>query len=282
MPEPEDALRCPLLKGMTRLQSSLIAGIAIATFSQRVPAQPRLQFDVASVKLNKDGVGGSLVRTPAGLTATNAGFDRLVQMAFQTREIDLSHVPEALRTQHFDIVAKAAGKITGDQYWDMLRPLLEDRFHLVHHREARTVPMYALVLAKKEIGLGPNISRSADPTCPSEPTGSNFCGVRAQPRRIVGQRVSMSRIARELTPFAGRPVQDRTGLTGSFDFHLTWTPDEYVSNDGKAKLLNGSPVDTSSPSFFTAVQQQLGLRLAPGKGRVETLVIDHAEFPQPN
>lgn len=267
---------------MARLWPSVIAGIALATWSQAAAAQPRLQFEVASVKPNKDGLGGSLVRSPIGLTATNAGFDRLVEMAFQTRQIDLSRVPYALRSEHFDIVAKAAGKISGDQYWDMLRTLLEARFHLRYHREAKTSPVYALVLGKKAIGLGPNISRSADPGCPSDPSGANFCGVRAQPGLMIGQRVPMARIARELTPFAGRPVQDRTGLTAAFDFQLKWTPDEYLSNDGRAKLLNGSPVDTSGPAFFTAVQQQLGLKLEPGKGRVETLVIDHAEFPSPN
>ena len=99
---------------------------------------------------------------------------------------------------------------------------------------------------------------------------------------MIGQRVTMARIARELSAFAGRPVQDQTGLTGSFNFELTWTPDEYESSDGQAKLLNGSPVDTSSPSFFSAVQQQLGLKLEPKRRPVEILVIDHALNPSEN
>ena len=92
----------------------------------------------------------------------------------------------------------------------------------------------------------------------------------------------MARIARELSDFAGRPVQDQTSLTGSFNFELKWTPDEYESSDGQGKLLNGNPVDTSSPSLFSAVQQQLGLKLEPKRGPVEILVIDHAEIPSEN
>ncbi len=78
----------------------------------------------------------------------------------------------------------------------------------------------------------------------------------------------MARIARELSPFAGRPVQDQTTLTGSFDFRLTWTPDQFRSDDGKVTYLNGMPIDPSGPSFFTAIQEQLGLKLESKKGRL--------------
>jgi uncharacterized protein (TIGR03435 family) len=92
----------------------------------------------------------------------------------------------------------------------------------------------------------------------------------------------MARIARELSAFAGRPVQDQTKLMGSFDFELKWTPEEYESSGDQAKLLNGGPVDTSSPSFFSAVQQQLGFKLEAKRGPVEILVVDHAETPSEN
>ena len=93
----------------------------------------------------------------------------------------------------------------------------------------------------------------------------------------------MARIARELSPFAGRPVQDETGLTGSFDFQLTWTPDPGESRQDLEKLkAAGIPFDPSGPSFFAAVQEQLGLKLESKKGRTETLVIDHAERPAGN
>lgn len=97
-----------------------------------------------------------------------------------------------------------------------------------------------------------------------------------------GQRVAMPRIAQELSAFVERPVTDRTRIPGAFDFQLAWTPDQFRSDDGKPKFLNGEPMDPSGPSLFTAIQEQLGLRLEPGKGPVEFLVIDHAEPPTEN
>jgi uncharacterized protein (TIGR03435 family) len=245
------------------------------------PRAGRPEFEVASVRLNRDGIGGSLVRTPGGLTAANAGFDRLIEMAFQTHLFDLSAVSEPVRSGRFDIVAKAGARISGDQYWEMLRALLEDRFKLKYHRETKEAQLYALILAKKA-RLGPKINLSADSDCPANPSVSTFCGVSARPGLMIGQRVPMTRIARELSPFADRPVQDHTGLTGSFDFQLTWTPDQNVSSDGGAKLLNGTPLDTSGPSFFSAIHEQLGLKLESQRGQIEILVIDHAEQPSDN
>ena len=92
----------------------------------------------------------------------------------------------------------------------------------------------------------------------------------------------MVRIARELSAFTDRPVQDQTGLSGSFDFQLAWTPDENVSTDGRGKLLNGAALDTSEPSLYSAVREQLGLKFQATRGRIELLVIDHAEQPREN
>jgi hypothetical protein len=117
-------------------------GIALVDSPQVGWAQ-RPEFEVASINPNKDNRGGSIVRTPGGLTATNAEFSRLIEMAFQTRLIDLSRVPDSLRYERFDIVAKAAGKISGDQYWEMLQTLLQDRFKLMYHRERKDAPLYA-------------------------------------------------------------------------------------------------------------------------------------------
>jgi uncharacterized protein (TIGR03435 family) len=257
------------------------ACLAVATLAWSQPPSGRLEFDVASIKPNLDRTGGSITRTPGGLAARNTPFSLLIEMAFQTKLLDLTAVPDALRSERFDIVAKASEKISGDQYWEMLQALLEDRFKLKYHREARDAQLYALILAKGK-SLGPKISHSANPDCPVNPSGADFCGVQARPGRMNGQRVSMARIARELSPFAGRPVEDRTLLAGSFDFELRWTPDQFRSDDGKIKYLNGDPIDPAGPSFFTAVQEQLGLKLESRKGPIEMLVIDHAESPSEN
>ncbi len=259
-----------------------VALLSVASVGWAQSSKGRLEFEVASLKPNTDARGGSIARTPGGLTARNAAFSILIEMAFQTKLLDLGGVPDSLRSKRFDIVAKAAGKISGDEYWAMLRTLLEDRFKLAYHRETHEAQVYALVVGKKGVDLGPKISLSADAGCPVNPNGSNYCGVQAQPGRMIGQRVYMARIARELSPFAGRPVQDQTGLAGAYDFQLIWTPDQFRSDDGKVKFLNGDPIDPAGPSFFTAIQEQLGLKLQSRKGQVETLVIDHAESPAEN
>jgi uncharacterized protein (TIGR03435 family) len=254
---------------------------AIATIAVLCVRAERLEFELASVRPGQDVRGGSIARTPGGLIARNAAFSTLIEMAFQTKRLDLSALPDSLRSQPFDIVAKASGKISGDQYWAMLQALLEDRFHLKYHRETKDAQIYALIFAKGK-NLGPKIQRSVHPDCPVNPRVADFCGVQPRPGLMIGQRVSMARIARELSPFAGRPVQDQTTLTGSFDFRLTWTPDQFRSDDGKVAYLNGAPIDTAGPSFFTAIQEQLGLKLESQKGQVEILVIDHAESPSEN
>jgi bla regulator protein blaR1 len=268
-----------------RIVALATIGAALFSVPEASDAQPAAngrKFDVASVRLNKDAIGGSLVRTPGGMTAHNAEFSRLIEMAFQTRLTDLSQVPGPIRSARFDIVAKAERPISGDEYWEMLRSLLEDRLMLKFHYQARDMLLYSLVLANKRDTLGPKISRSPDAGCPANPSGSDFCGVSSRPGLMIGQRVAMARIANELSTFAGRPVQDRTRLAGAFNFVLRWTPDEYVSSDGRPRLLNGAPVDISSPPFFSAIQQELGLKLESKRGTVEILVIDHAENPSEN
>jgi uncharacterized protein (TIGR03435 family) len=98
---------------------------------------------------------------------------------------------------------------------------------------------------------------------------------------MTGQRVTMACIARELSAFTDRPVQDQTGPSGVFDFQLLWTPDEYLTVDGRGKLLNGTPLDVSGPSSYSSVRE-LGLKLRPKRGQIEILVIDYAEQPRQN
>jgi uncharacterized protein (TIGR03435 family) len=109
-------------------------------------------------------------------------------------------------------VAKASGKVAGDQYWDMLRLLLEQRFELKHHTQEKSTQLYALMPVREGTSLGPKLIRSPDPDCPVNPTGSNFCGVSAQPGRMIGQRVAMVRIARIIGIY--RP--SRTGSNRTF------------------------------------------------------------------
>jgi uncharacterized protein (TIGR03435 family) len=250
----------------------LLAAVGMMTVAAPIRAQ--LTFEAASIRADTAGGSGfSVARRPAGITATNAPFEYLLEVAYQTKLIDWSRVPDSLRLQRYDILANANGKISGDQYWEMLRALLEDRFDLKFHRETKESQVFALVFAKNGTTPGPKLTVSQDPDCPANPSSSNFCGVQVGNGAMFGQRVPLTRIARELSPFAGRPVQDRTGLTGVFDFELRWTPDQVESK---------SDAGAYWPSFTTAIEEQLGLRLRSEKGQIEVLVIDHLEKPSEN
>ena len=158
----------------------------------------------------------------------------------------------------------------------MLQRLLAERFALRLHHETRPMPIYALVMAKSGGALGPDLRRSTR-DCLEEwktqgmPDARNVaCGSiqGARPGSVAGQAAEMRPLVRSLWDWTGRPVIDRTGLTGRFDFTLRWAPE-------------GS-TDTDAPSIFTAVQEQLGLKLDSQKGPVTVLVIDRVERPKEN
>jgi uncharacterized protein (TIGR03435 family) len=154
------------------------------------------------------------------------------------------------------------------QFEQMIRQLLADRFKLAVHPETRQLPVYALVVAQN----GPKLQPAKDPDA-----GTSLSSRRGQ---LTAKGVSSAQLAekftRSLSDELGRIVIDKTGLTGRYDLTLKWTPDI-----GPAPLLNGEP-DTSAPSIFTAIQEQLGLKFESTKGPVPVLVVDHAELPSEN
>jgi uncharacterized protein (TIGR03435 family) len=170
----------------------------------------------------------------------------------------------------------------------MLRQLLEERFQVKVHTEMREVQMYALVLASKDGKFGPTLKEShADcynPASPppqgTPPDPARQCGVRGGVGDITVTGVTMGQATQTLAgyPSVGRPVVDRTGLSGRYDWRLQWTP----------MFLNGATADAppvanpnadSGPNLFTALTEQVGLKLQSEKGQVEFIVIDRAERP---
>jgi uncharacterized protein (TIGR03435 family) len=168
-----------------------------------------------------------------------------------------------------------------DQVRVMLRNLLADRFKLMVHHEIRDFPIYAVVLAREDGRLGPQLRRS-DVDCaalykngpPPSEEGKAACGGfrLLGPGRITAHAVTIQMVMGLLgnLPVVGRMVRDDTGLTGSFDLDLQWAPDQPAQEP------------TASVSIFTAAQEQLGLKLESTKGPVDVLVIDHAEQPTPD
>ncbi len=259
------------------------------------------EFEVASIKPNK--AGNNMIRimfSPNGFEGTNATLQMLVKIAYGVDDNQISGGPNWLSTDHFDINAKmdsatadALHKLTEDEAklerQHMLQALLADRFKLAFHRETKELAMYALVVAKNGPKLQAAKPGDTYPNGIKGPDGVGRPGVMRMGRgELTGQGLPMSALARLLTQQLGRTVTDKTGLTVKYDFTLKWTPDE-----GEAAMFRGADpgpqgsasttsADSSGPSIFTAIQEQLGLKLESQKGPVEILVIDHAEQPSEN
>ena len=175
----------------------------------------------------------------------------------------------------------------------MLQTLLADRFKLVVHRERREVPAYALVIARKDGRLGPQLQPTprvctdwiANGRHGGAPMifGDLPCGRGIMSAYVIRQtRVPLSQLANLLSPRVARPVEDRTGLTGMYAFDLRWAAESSLPSAATGGLPSAATPDSLPASIFTAVQEQLGLKLETTKGTVEFLVVDHIERPTPN
>jgi len=263
-----------------------------------VPAQEKdATFEVASVKANKSGEGGGNLRgAPGGrVMATNMPVRPIITFAYQLAQYQLVGGPAWLQTDRYDLIAKmdgtadatpaAPGATAPSPMQLALRHLLEDRFKLRVHHETREIDIYALVMAKPGGSPGPGLrpttvdcaalidaaTRQPGPPPPNQP----FCGIGLGPGRLRFGGLQASAFAQAFTGPAGRMVVDRTGLTGGWDFELTFAPENRSGPPG----ADAAPVDPNAPSFFTAIQEQLGLKLEPTKGPVDVLVIDSVEKP---
>ena len=262
------------------------------------------KFEVASVKPNTSGDGPTRIMLQPGgrITAENMSLRNLVRFAFQVQDFQLVGGPDWLEKERFDILAKAEHDIvptppgtTGPGQL-MLRSLLADRFKLTIHQEKRELPVYALVLARGDGRLGPQLqhstvdcqaliaARGVGPVGASGPMleGRPQCGMRMSPGNILGGGFPLSQLVTTLSQFVRRTIVDRTGLNGNFDLELKWTPDQMPQGAPPPGAPPLPPIDPNGPSIFTAVQEQLGLKLESTKDSVDVLVIDHIEAPTPD
>jgi len=258
-----------------------------------------LTYEAASVKPNKSGVQGSSIRRfPGGrLQATNMPLRALITFAYQVQGFQLVEDPAWIRNDTFDIVAKMEGDPppvmpgTGpDPHMVAMRTLLAERFKLVVRRETREMDIYALVLARPDGKLGPALkpttqdcaamiaaARGGPP--PGPPPGPNspvVCGMRGLPGRLVAGAMPMSLLASNLSGQVQRIVVDRTGLSGAWDFEITFAPERPLNPPPGVEFPAADP---NAPSLFTAMQEQLGLKLQSTKGPVEVLVVERVEQP---
>ena len=248
-------------------------------------AQPRPAFEVSTIKPNHSDDHRMMIRPAPGgrFNASNVTLKLLMTVAYRIQDDQISGGPGWIDSDRFDIVAKAEGNATSDQVLLMLQTLLEDRFKLKLRRETKDLPMYALVVARN----GPTL-KASDGDCPAgaQPPKPPAvpCGAFMMSRnQLSGQKVPLGQLTAALSRILARQVVDKTGLTGRYDLKLEWTPDETQARLGPGDPGPGQPPpESSGPSIFTAIQEQLGLRLESQKGPVEMFVIDHAEKPDDN
>jgi uncharacterized protein (TIGR03435 family) len=277
--------------------SRAIAAILILTSGAIAQTDPRPEFEVASIKPAAPDARGMWIRTMPGgrVTITNMTLKELIVIAYRIQPFQISGGPAWLDSIHYDISAKPENPPKDGELPLMIQALLADRFQLTIRRETKELPIYALVVAKKDGKLGPGLTESKEGGCtvpdptkpppppePGKPRTLGCGGMMMSPRGLTATSVPLSNLAPSLSRLLGRTVIDKTGLTEKFDIHLEWTPDESLAMQLPPDAPKPPPSDSAGPSLFTALQEQLGLKLESQKGPVEIFVIERVEKPSEN
>jgi uncharacterized protein (TIGR03435 family) len=273
------------------LSLCLIPATAMAQAPQAPAPAPSPQasaptYDVVSIKQNKSGSGSMSIGGEANsFKGTNLTLTDLLINSYDIRAELIYGLPAWTRSARFDIYAKIVNpdmeqmhKLTIEQRRAMLLAVLKDRFHLQAHLETKTLPVFDLTVAKG----GPKFTGAtgADTHAAMVKNGLTTGGsMLVNNGELTANAVPLSSLTWSLSGEVGRTIIDKTGLTGKYDFELKWTPERAAASGAD----NGQTDDqNSASSLFTALQEQLGLKLQSSKGPVETLVVDHVEMPSEN
>ncbi len=246
-----------------------------------IPAPPKslaadapMTFEVATIKPAdpaRAGVGPGITMKPPDVITFNTTLGYLLGFAYDVHARQIVGGAPWVESEKYDIVGRpqAAGVPSLPQFRALLRNLIEERFQLKTHREKRSLPAYALV-------VGPNGTKmTRNETNPNGPPGAGGKGLGV----MVFSNSTMGDFATVMQGnILDRPVVDRTGLQGRFDFTLSWTPDESQYRQAGIQVPP-APADAKLPGLFTAIQEQIGLRFESVTAPVEVIVIDGAEKP---
>ena len=255
-----------------------LAAVAMVCFSttcvaaQREQQRPKFEaFEVATVKpVDADLQAGRMFKMdgPHRWTATNFTLKNLIALAYDLNPRTISGGPDWMDQQKYVIEAVTPGEVkpTRAEEMQMLRALVVERFKLKYHREDREFSIYELTVAKG----GPKLRPAAKPDAEPDLLGHVYPGKIQIPARNVTIDEFVSMLQRATLD---RPTVNKTGLTGRFDFDLEWAQDETQYGGEVPK----APEDSQSPPLFTAIQEQLGMKLTPTKGLVSAMVVDSAE-----
>jgi len=261
-----------------------VIAAATLTGAAQSPA-PTPTFEVASIKRNVSSEPGGFIRVEEGLrfNATGVPLAFIIRQAYGVLETQVVNQPDWLNSERYDIRGKAPdGVEVFPNMAPLLRSLLRDRFDFRAHTEQRELPTYDLVVARSDRRLGPKASQ-ADFDCGARltatppkagPSGEPVCTITSGPGRLFVRGFPMGRFAGMLVSPLQRMVVDKTGLTGPWNLEVLYTPEQPVA-------LNGAivPPNPNAPSLFTALQEQIGLKLESSRGPVDVLVIDRVNRP---
>jgi uncharacterized protein (TIGR03435 family) len=261
---------------MPRPVARLTLAIAVCMLVvERSPAQsppPGPVFEVATIKPTDPSFGGILMSLAGGrFSATGFTLKDLIAFAYAVDDVQISGGPNWFATDRYDVMGKpeTKGRLSRDVARVMLRALLSDRFQLKVHFETKEMPVYVLTVEKNGSKMKPRTNGDG-----GETTRLTFHGAEA-----TGRNVSAGTLAEELQAMVlDRPVLDKTGLTANFDFSLRWRP-ESGQFGGTGASVAGDPND---PDIFTAVREQLGLKLESRKDPAKIIAVDAAMRPSDN
>ena len=247
------------------------------------------QFDIISVKANKESNRTGVQFTPDGMRGTAVTVQFLLYEGYGgINQNQVIGEPSWSTTEGFDIEAKVApadvptlAKMTFEQRRTMFQQILTDRFKMVAHHETRELPIYILTVAKGGSKLKPSVPDDPAATTPRRR------GLMGRPGGITATDAQLWMLIPMLARQLGRPIVDKTGLTGNYDYTLDYTNDRGTlpppaGGAPPAPPSAPPPPEQSGPDIFTAIQEQLGLKLESSKGPVDVIVIDHIEKPSEN
>lgn len=271
-----------------RWLSRAVLTVACGALAQGQPPK----FEVATIKLAPAGAYGMFVRFDPGgrVSLTNMTLKGMIGFAWNLQPFQVSGGPPWIDSTRYVVAAKPDGSPKSSEIPAMVQALLAERFQLAVHHGTQELPIYAVVLARKDGKLGPRLTQTKEGSCtifdPSKPRPQpgaprpRFCGTSGvSPNRLTAIGIPIANLAPMLQMVLDRTVIDKTGLTGNFDLTMEWSPDETQALQGPPDAPKPPPSDSAGPSIFTAIQEQLGLKLESEKGPVDVLIIDRAERP---
>jgi uncharacterized protein (TIGR03435 family) len=275
------------------LAASGLAAVAGPFALGLLHAQARPSFEVASIKPNKSADRGVRIENQLGrFRAVNVSLKFLIEFAYDLKDTQLAGATGWISSDNYDVDAKVESadgedhKLPSDEELEkrrqMVQSLLADRFKLVLHRDSKELPVYALVVAKS----GAKLRESAALSSSDNPKPGQRMA-RMSPGELTMNTVPMAMLCDALSRILGRNVIDHTGLKGNYDIALKWTPDESEGQMFKGpgdgdKRDAPPPSDSTGPSIFKALEEQLGLKLESQKAAVDTFAIEHVERPSAN